>query len=84
MYSKDELCNKITEIYPEIGTCGIGITVDYDQEKNIWMIDLKKGSHELKHHLEIPDADACMEGTQCVSLGLEIAQLRKNVEGQQY
>lgn len=84
MYTKDELCKKITDLYPEIGECGIGILVDYDQQKKIWMVDLKKGGHELKHHLEIPDADACMEGKQCVSLGLEIAQLRKNVEGQQF
>jgi len=25
-----------------------------------------------------------MDGKQCVSLGLEIAQLKKNIEGQQY
>ena len=84
MYSKEELCKKITDLYPEIGECGIDITVEYDQEKKVWMVDLTKGSHELKHHLEIPDANACMEGKQCVALGLEIAQLKKNIEGQQY
>ncbi|OGR02833.1 MAG: hypothetical protein A2511_11915 [Deltaproteobacteria bacterium RIFOXYD12_FULL_50_9] len=84
MYSKEELCKKITVLYPEIGQCGIGINVDYDKGKKIWAVDLKKGTHELKHHLEIPDADACMNGKQCVSLGLEIAQLKKNIEGQQY
>jgi hypothetical protein len=47
-------------------------------------IPVKKDHHELKHHLEIPDADACMEGKQCVSLALEIDQLKKNIEGQQY
>jgi hypothetical protein len=30
------------------------------------------------------DAERCMEGKQCVSLGLEIAQLRKNLEGKQF
>jgi hypothetical protein len=44
----------------------------------------EKGTHELKHHLEIPDADACMDGKQCVSFGLDIDQLKKNIEGQQY
>ena len=84
MYSKEELCEKIITIYPEIGTCGIDIAVEYDPQKKIWLVDLKKGTHELKHHLEIPDADACMENKQCVFLGLEIAQLKKNIEGQQY
>jgi hypothetical protein len=84
MYSKEELCNKITTLYPDIGTCDIDITVEYDAKKDIWLIDLKKDSHELKHHLELSEANACMENRQCVSLGLEIAQLKKNITGQQY
>lgn len=84
MYSKDELCNRITALYPDLGKCGIDITVEHDPIKKIWLVDLKKGHHELKHYLEIPDADACMEGKQCVSLGLEISQLKKNIEGLQF
>jgi len=84
MHDKQELCAKIIELYPEIGECGINVDVDYNQEKKVWIVDLHKGEHELKHHLEIPDADQCMEGKQCVSLGLEIAQLKKNILGKQY
>jgi len=84
MYDKNELCKKIKEIYPEIGECGIELDVTFDPLKNVWIVDLKKDAHELKHHLEIPDADLCIEGKQCVSLGLEIAQLKKNILGEQY
>ena len=84
MMSKEELCRKITELYPDIGGCGIDLQVNYSDEKKAWMVDLKKGSHELRHYLEDPDAKDCMEGKQCVSLGLEIAQLKKNIEGKQY
>ncbi len=84
MYSDQELCEKITAMYPEIGECNINIEVHHDDEKNVWVVDLKKDGHDLKHFLEYPDADNCMEGKQCVSLGLEIAQLRKNIEGQQF
>lgn len=84
MHDKEELCQKITELYPDIGECGIDIDAWFDQAKNVWIVDLKKGPHELQHHLEISDADACMAGRQCTSLGLEIAQLRKNIEGEQY
>jgi hypothetical protein len=84
MYSDKELCEKIRGIYPEIGECGIELAVQHDEEKKAWVVDLKKDEHELKHYLEPPDADACMEGKQCVALGLEIAQLRKNILGQQY
>jgi hypothetical protein len=73
MHSKKELCRKITELYPDIGECGIDVDADYDKKKKVWIINLK-----------IPDADDCMEGRQCTALGLEIAQLRKNIEGKQF
>ncbi|MEN8200047.1 MAG: hypothetical protein ABFR63_08245 [Thermodesulfobacteriota bacterium] len=84
MHNKQELCNKIVEIYPEIGQCGIDIMVDWNDDKNAWVVDLKKDAHELKHYLEKPDADSCMDNKQCVSLGLDIAQLIKNIKGEQY
>lgn len=84
MYDKETLCKKITEIYPEIGECGIDIEVNFDDDKNAWVVDLKKDGHELKHYLDPPEANGCVEGNRCVPLGLEIAQLRKNIEGKQY
>ena len=84
MMSKEELCKKITELYPDIGACGLDLQVNYSKEKKVWVVDLKKDGHELQHYLEDPDAESCMEGKQCVSLGLEIAQLRKNIEGKQF
>lgn len=84
MYDKQELCHKITELYPDVGECGIDIDVDFDEAKKVWIVDLKKENHELKHHLEMTEAQLCMDGKQCVSLGLEIAQLIKNVQGDQF
>ena len=80
MHDKKELCEKITSIYPDIGECGIDVDVEYDETKKAWIVDLKKGEHELKTHLELAEADECMEGKQCVSLGLQVAQLRANIE----
>jgi hypothetical protein len=81
MHDKEELCKKIESIYPEIGECGIDITAEWSEEKNAWIVDLKKDNHELKTHLEPEDADGCMEGKSCISLGLQIAQLKANIEG---
>ena len=53
-------------------------------KKKAWVVDLIKDSHELKHYLDLPEADECMEGNKCVPLGLEIAQLKKNIEGKQF
>jgi hypothetical protein len=75
MHDNKELCDKIRSIYPEIGECGININVNYDQEKKAWVVDLKKGERHLVTYLEPQDADACMDGKQCVYLGVQVSQL---------
>lgn len=80
MIDKAQLCAKITELYPDIGECGIDIDVAFDKERQAWTVDMKKDQFELQTYLEDGDADKCMLGEQCVSLGIEIAQLRANIE----
>lgn len=80
MIDKKELCEKITSIYPEVGACGIDIDVDFNKEKGAWVVDLKKEKHHLQTHLEIDEADQCMLGKKCVSLGVQIAQLIENIK----
>jgi len=80
MHTKEELCEKIKAVFPEIGACGINLKVDYDQGNKAWVVDLKKDQHELKTFLEDSEAQECMDGKQCVSLGMQIGQLRKNIE----
>lgn len=80
MNDKKILCEKIRSIYPEIGECGIDVDVEWDAEKETWIVDLKKGQHELTTHLEPEDANACMEGKKCVSLGIQISQLKDNIQ----
>lgn len=84
MYNAKQLCNKIVKLYPEIGVCGVDISVTKDPSEKTWIVHLKKDAHKLDHFLEFMDADKCMNGKQCVSLGLEIAQLRKNIVGKQF
>ena len=84
MYDRKELCRKIIELYPDIGQCGIDVDVHYSRKKNAWIVDLQKGGHRLEHHLEKQDAKLCIDGKQCASLGLEIAQLKKNITGEQF
>ncbi len=83
-HTKDEICGKIVSLYPEIGACGIDIDVDMDDEKHAWVVHLRKSGHQLTHYLEMSDAEACIDGKQCVSLGLDIAQLKNNIEGKQF
>jgi hypothetical protein len=80
MIDKKELCDKIRTLYPDIGECGIDVAVDYDQQQKSWVVDLKKGAARLKTFLEEGDAEKCILGEKCVGLGIEIAQLRANIE----
>lgn len=84
MFNSKQLCNKITSLYPELGECGIDVNISKDHLNNTWVVHLRKGSHKLKHFLEFMDAESCMDGRQCLSLGLDIAQLEKNIEGKQF
>lgn len=77
---KNQLCEKIRELYPDIGRCGIDIEVNYDQKEGRWVVDLKKDHHELKTFLEPGDAEFCLSGRQCVGLSIEVAQLVGNIE----
>ena len=79
MKDKEKLCRKIRELYPDIGLCGIDLDAEWDAEKNAWVLDLRKGGHELKTYLEPDDADGCMNGNKCVALGVQIAQLTDNI-----
>jgi hypothetical protein len=77
---KNELCEKIRDIYPDIGACGIDLEVAYDEDQQRWVVYLKKDAHQLKTFLEDGDAEFCLSGRQCVGLGIEIAQLVSNIE----
>jgi hypothetical protein len=74
MHDQKELCDRIKSLYPDLGECGIDVQVNYDGGRDAWVIDLKKEKHELKTYLEPTDADACMEGKQCVSLTLQVTK----------
>ena len=80
MIDKAELCKKITEIYPDIGQCGIDLDVEYDAQQSRWVVHLAKDDHRIKTFLEDGDAELCLMGRQCVSLGIEINQLRDTIE----
>jgi hypothetical protein len=80
MYDKEELCKKIQSVYPDIGECGIDVKVEYDEVQKVWVVHLKKNDKMVKHYIEETDAALCMDGKQCVSLGIEIAQLKDMAE----
>lgn len=79
-YTLASLKEKILEMYPEIKDYGISVDLTFNEQKNAYIVDFKKGDQELTTHLEKKDADDCMNGIKCVYLGVQIAQFIKNFE----
>ncbi len=80
MIDKEQLCQRIREIYPEIGECGIDVEVVFDDQQDRWTVLLNKDDRHLKTYLEPGDAELCLQGKQCVSLSIEINQLKDSID----
>jgi len=78
---KKALCDKIRQIYPDIGACDIDVKVSFDEAKKAWVVHLEKQGKKLETYLEPEEADACMMGKQCVSLGIQVGELVRNIKG---
>lgn len=79
MFTKDELCRTIRTVSPDVGPCGENIQTGYDEKNQAWVVTLKQGHRELKTYVDQKDAADCMEGRQCLGLGLEVYQLKDNL-----
>lgn len=77
-YTNVGLKDKITEMYPEVERHGIAVSLDFNKEKNAYIVKFKKGKHELTTHLEKKDADECMDGMKCVYLGVQLGEFVMN------
>ena len=47
MFDRKEVCQKVTELNPDLGTCGIEIDTFYSKAKRSWIIVSKKGDHDI-------------------------------------
>jgi hypothetical protein len=74
------LDTKLREMYPEIGKHKLKLSLSFDGSKDTWIVKLAHGAHELTTHLEKKDAEACLDGIQCVYLGVQVGQFVKNFE----
>ena len=79
-YTDEALRQKMSEMYPEVIKHGISVTLDFNKEKNAYIVKFSKGAHELTTHLEKKDADDCMNNVKCIYLGVQIGQFVRNFE----
>ena len=81
-YTKDDLNNKLLELYPEITTYELSVDLEFDEGKNAWVVTFTKGDKNRHAFLDKGDADACIEGNACIYLGVLIAQYIKDLEAE--
>jgi trehalose utilization protein len=70
----------IRGMYPEIIKHSLSFSLNFDTDTDSWIVTLSKGKHKLTTHLEKKDAEACLDGIQCIYLGVQIGQFVKNFE----
>ena len=80
MASKEDICRKIEEIIPEAGKCGIDFKVEFDKSNHCWAVDFQESGHHLKTFFEEFEAEDCLGKEKCISLGLQVGQLKENLK----
>jgi hypothetical protein len=80
MFSNEAIKEKIREMYPEIGAHGLAMEVNFNEQKQAYIVSFTRGKEALSTHLDKKDADECMSGIKCVYLGVQVAQFIKNFE----
>lgn len=80
MIDKETLCKKLMEIYPDIGQCAIDVNVFYNEDQKAWVVHLERDGKKLETYLEDEEINACMDGKQCVSLGVHVSELSQNIK----
>lgn len=73
-YTQVALGDKLYEMYPELMKHRIALSLSFDEERNAWVIHFDKDGHGRYAFLDKTDADACMDGLQCIYLGTLVDQ----------
>jgi hypothetical protein len=65
-------------MYPELERHGVAVNLVFEPQKDAYVVSMHHDGHELTTHVERADADDCMQGVKCVSLGIQVEQFVKN------
>ncbi|VBB46256.1 hypothetical protein TRIP_B40174 [uncultured Desulfatiglans sp.] len=79
-YTKEDLKQKLLQMYPEIAKYGLSMDLVMDEGKDAWVVTFQKGPHQRHAFLNRKDADSCMEGNVCIYLGVLIGQYVRDLE----
>lgn len=74
MYDRIEICSRITEAMPELGVCGFDINVTHDDNLKAWRVGYGESGQRAQTFLDDEDVERCLDGKECLSLGLMVRQ----------
>ncbi len=80
MVNTTKVSQQILSIFPELKSHSNQLVVSYDDRKNVWDVWLKYKNRKLHTYLEDTEVEDCTNNNKCISLALQIAQLRANFE----
>lgn len=82
-YTNAALKNKILEMYPDIERHNVSVSIDFNEEKNAYVLKFERGADELITYLDKMDADDCMNNIRCVHLGVKVGEFIRNFEARE-
>ena len=74
MYTNEQICRKVNEIFPGIGECGKELDVHYIKDLKVWEIGFEKDGNNVRTYLDPDDAESCLGRNECIGLGVKIGQ----------
>ncbi len=79
-YTQVALEDKLLEMYPELSEHKIGLSLSFDEERNAWVVRFRRNGHTRYAFLDKKDADNCMDGQECIYLGVLVEQYIRDLE----
>ena len=73
-----ELEKKLKEMYPEIEKFKLDVQIKQDSETSSWVVTFSKQGASLSTHIDYEDVENCLQGKECVHLGVELGRFMKN------
>ena len=78
MTDPQSVAQAIASLYPEIAAHGIAVSVADAPAAGAWRVTLTHAGNTLDTYLDHNDADDCVSGVKCVSLGVQIGRFVEN------
>lgn len=79
--TRERLSTKITDIYPELDSDVTALEVGPDDAAGDgpdWLVTMRMGGEALSTRIDGADAADCVEGGQCLRLGVQVGRFVQN------